>query len=114
MAVSPQFPNAWTVKSVVVLPGDKGVQVTFAVAGRDPIRFRTKRFGVGRRGRRTAALAKFADQAGYGDAEELYRHLCTFPRDFQGPLHWGTLPWEEWEQRSQPTVKRFCPAEDAA
>lgn len=114
MSVSPPFPNAWTVQSVVVLPENKGVQVTLAVEGRDPVRFRTKRFGVGRRGARSAALAKFADQAGFGDGEELYRLICTLPRDFHGPLHWGTPPWEELGRTAQRPLKCFCPNEEAA
>jgi len=79
-----QHLQAWKVRSVVVLPEHSGVEVTLSVTGHDPIRFRTKRFGVGRRGAKAAALARFAARAGFGDAEEIYRFLLDLPRNMTG------------------------------
>jgi hypothetical protein len=59
-----QFLKAWKVRQIVVLPENQGVEVTFSVEGHDPICFRTRKFGIGRRGAKSAALAKFASQAG--------------------------------------------------
>jgi hypothetical protein len=111
MNVAPKSPKAWIVRSIVVLPERRGVEVTFAVNGRDPVRFKTKRFGVGRRGARSAALAKFADQAGFGDAMKLYRYLCFLPPDFQGPILFGPLACK----KAQPSKLRCVrPEENAA
>jgi hypothetical protein len=76
--------QAWKVRSVVMLPEQKGVEVTFSVTGQDVIRFRTKQFGVGRRGAKAAALAKFVARAGFGDAKEIYRFLLDLPRTMTG------------------------------
>ena len=86
MKVASRHLNAWMVRFIDVLPVNQGVQVTFAVDGRDPVQFRTRRFGVGMRGAKSAALAKFASQAGFGEPQQLYRYLAAFPRDFVGRL----------------------------
>lgn len=65
----------WKVRSIEILPNQRGAEVTFSVEGRDPMRFRTRRFGVGRRGAKSAALAKFAAQAGFGEVAVLYQYL---------------------------------------
>ena len=79
MNEAPQFLKAWIVQRIVVLPENRGVEVTFAVAGRDPFSFRTRKFGVGRRGAKSAALAKFASHAGFGEAEAIFDYLCGLP-----------------------------------
>lgn len=114
MNEAPEFPNPWTVRSIVVLPERKGVEVTLAVSGRDPVRFRTRRFGVGRRGARSAALAKFADQAGYGDALKLYRSICFLPEDFYGPMYFGRSPLVEAKPLTCPELRCKWPDENAA
>jgi len=81
--------QAFKVRSVVMLPEQRGVEVALSVTGHDLIRFRTKRFGVGRRGAKTAALAKFAANAGFGDAVEIYRFLLDLPRNMSGIIFSG-------------------------
>jgi hypothetical protein len=79
-----QHLQAWKVRSVVMLPEQRGIEVSFSVTAHDLIRFRTKQFGVGRRGAKAAALAKFAACAGFGDAEEIYRFLLDLPSTMTG------------------------------
>ena len=81
-----QFLNAWKVRSIEVLPDNEGVEVEFVVEGHEPFRFRTRKFGIGKRGARSAALAKFASRAGYGEVEELFRHIVSLPRDTVGGI----------------------------
>gem|GEM_PF-4318034 len=59
-----QFLAAWKVRSIVALPSNRGVEVTIGVEGHSPISFQNRKFGVGSRGPKSAALAKFAAQAG--------------------------------------------------
>ena len=80
-----QFLSAFKVQSISVLP-NKTVEVVFQAGDHDPVRFCTRKFGVGRRGVKTAALAKFASDAGFGEAEELYRYLLRTPRDHVGEV----------------------------
>jgi hypothetical protein len=99
-----QFLNSWKVQTIEVLTDNRGVQVTMSVDGRDPIHFRTKRFGIGRRGPRSAALAKFCDQAGYGNAEELFDHFAALPRTFVGNL----FPFGPDKHRRRPRLGLRC------
>lgn len=96
------FLNAWKVQRIEVLPENRGVEVTLAVAGHDPFSFRTRKFGVGRRGAKSAALAKFASHAGFGDAKCIFDHLCSLPRDTVG----GILPFP-FEPEITPATKRL-------
>jgi hypothetical protein len=84
--------QAWKVRSVVMLPEQRGAEITLSVSGHDLMRFRTKRFGVGRRGAKAAALAKFAACAGFGDAVEIYRFLLDLPRDMVGIIFAENTP----------------------
>ena len=86
-----QFLKRWTVQCVSILPNDKGIEIEFGGEGQRPGRFRTRRFGAGRRGARTAALARFLASAGYGDVEALYQHLVTVPSNTVGPFLWPAL-----------------------
>lgn len=81
-----QFLSSWKVRAIEVLPDNKGVEIEFGVEGRDPIRFRTRRFGIGKRGARSAALAKFASQAGYGVVEDIFRYVSGLPLHLVGDL----------------------------
>lgn len=106
-----QFLGNWKVRAIEVLPDNRGVQVTMGVDGRDPINFRTRRFGVGRRGARAAALAKFCDQAGYGNAKELFDYFTTLPRTFVGnPFPFGP----DKPRRKAPTTLRCVWPESAS
>lgn len=109
-----QFLSTWKVRVIEVLPQNKGVQVKFAVEGRNPVRFRTRRFGIGKRGARSAALAKFADKAGFGDAKDLYRCICALPHDFEGPLFIGELLEPHSNQDSSAELRCVWPDENAA
>ena len=81
-----QFLKGWKVRSIEVLPEKQGVEVTFQIEGHDPVQFRTRKFGIGRRGARSAALAKFAAQAGYGSVEEVFRYVSGLPGDMVGGI----------------------------
>jgi hypothetical protein len=81
-----QFLRGWKVRSIEVLPEKRGVEVTFQTEGHDPVRFRTRKFGIGRRGVRSAALAKFAAQAGYGSVEDVFRYVSGLPSDMVGGI----------------------------
>jgi hypothetical protein len=79
--------RSWAVSAVEVL-ADKRVRVVFATEpGGHKEEFVTRKFGVGRRGAKAAALAKFCTKAGLADdvmvAYSLIRHL---PHDYKGPL----------------------------
>ena len=81
-----QFLKGWKVRSIEVLPEKQGVEVIFQVEGHDPVRFRTRKFGIGRRGAKSAALAKFAAQAGYGTVEDVYTFVSGLPSDLVGGI----------------------------
>ena len=79
-----QFMKPWKVRSIKALPDNNGVEVEFATEGREPMRFQTRKFGIGRRNAQSAALAKLASQAGYGKPSLLLRYLSALPRDLVG------------------------------
>ena len=81
-----QFLKQWKVRSIEVLPENRAVQVIFGTEGNDSERFSTHRFGIGRRGARAAALARFASHAGFGDVEDLFSYVCALPRDTVGQI----------------------------
>lgn len=81
-----KFMKPWKVLAIKALPDNKGVEVEFGTEGREPIRFRTRKFGIGRRNAKSAALAKFAAQAGFGKPRLLFRYLSILPRDQVGNL----------------------------
>lgn len=86
MLKTAQFLTAWRVQEIVVLPDNQGIRVTLGVEGHDPICFRTRKFGIARRGAKSAALAKFASQAGYGEVEELFKYVSGLPGDMVGNI----------------------------
>jgi hypothetical protein len=79
-----QFMKTWKVRVIKALPNNEGVEVEFGTAGREPFSFRTRKFGIGRRNAQSAALAKFAAQAGFGKPRLLFRYLSVLPRDLVG------------------------------
>lgn len=111
MVEASQFMKPWKVRHIEVLPGNKGVQVEFGIEGRDPVRFRTKRFGIGRRGARSAALAKFAAQSGFGEAEDLFHLIVSLPRDTVGTILWSGLAPLGGNSESPPTLGCVWPDE---
>ena len=76
--------RGWRLKRVDIVPGEPAL-VTFS-CGNETARFRTRRFAVGRRGAKTAALAKFVARSGFGDAEELYHWFASLWPDYTGPI----------------------------
>lgn len=109
-----QFLSAWKVQSIEILLGGKGAQVTFRTDGRAPIRFRTSRFGIGKRGAKSAALAKFASQAGFGEASFLYRHVCALPPDLTGPVFWDEMPALVASRKAPRALRCHWPDADVA
>ena len=76
----------WKVKSIVKLPGSDGIEVAFSGEGGVPVRFRTTEFGVGERGAKSAALAKFAAAAGFGDVRDIFVFVTGYPQTSAGIL----------------------------
>jgi hypothetical protein len=78
--------GGWRVSSIEVVRAGRAVEVEFAFDGRSPFRFRTRKFGIGGRNARTAALARFAARAGYGDVSTVFAYLSQLPRNSEGRL----------------------------
>ncbi len=114
MTEATQFLKAWKVLSIEVLTNGRGVEISFASEGREPVSIHTKRFAVGRRGARAAALAKFAAQAGYGDVEDLYSYITCLPRAFDGFLFHECQLSIAADNDASPTLRCLWPDEDAA
>jgi hypothetical protein len=77
--------SGWAVDAVEILSGNR-VRVLFSTHG-DRQEFVTRRFGIGRRGKRSAALARFCFKSGLtGDVMDAYRHICFLPATYTGPL----------------------------
>lgn len=104
MVEASQFMKPWKVRYIEVLPDNKGVEIEFGVEGRDPVRFRTRRFAVGKRRARAAALAKFASQAGFGDAEDLFHLILSMPRDTVGKILWPGMLAMNTDAESLPAL----------
>lgn len=94
---------AWKVYSIAVLPERKGVEVTLSTGPHDSVRFTTMDFGVGRRGAKAAALARFAASAGFGEPEAIYRFLVDLPRDMTGVLFAAATSVEDCVGPGSPT-----------
>lgn len=67
--------SGWRVSKIEVVEQGEAVEIEFTVNGRSPFRFRSQEFGVGGRDARTAALARFAARAGYGDVKTVFKYL---------------------------------------
>ena len=80
------FLSSWKVRSIDVLPDNKGVEVEFGIDSRPSIRFTTREFAIGRRSKKTAALARFASEAGYGKLEDVFNYLSVLPHNLVGDL----------------------------
>lgn len=79
-----KFMKPWKVRAIKALPDNKGVEIEFGTEGREPVKFRTREFGIGRRNAKSAALARFASKAGFGKPRLLFRYLSVLPRDLVG------------------------------
>lgn len=106
-----QFLKAFKVQSISVLP-NKAVEVVLQADGHDPVRFRTRKFGVGRRGPRAAALAKFASDAGWGPVEELFGYICRIERDHVGEVFFPLV--ETGLETAPATLRCVWPEEQVA
>ena len=78
--------GGWRVSRIEVVQAGRAVEVEFTIDGRSPFRFRTRKFGVGGRNAKTAALARFAAHAGYGDVKLLFQYLSATPRSHEGDV----------------------------
>ncbi len=74
----------WKVKKIEV-EEDGSIFVTRA-RKTEMVRIVAPHFGIGRKGKKVAALAKFVARHSLGEARRLYRFLSTMPRDFIGEL----------------------------
>lgn len=75
--------NAWQVFRIDVAP-DEPTRVTFR-HGTTKFCFFTSEFGAGRRGRKSAALARFIARSGLAEVEDVYDFLISFG-DYAGPV----------------------------
>jgi hypothetical protein len=75
----------WKVQSIVKLPGSAGIEVAFS-GSRGPVRFQTTDFDVGVRGPKSAALAKFAAAAGFGEVKDIFDFITSYPQNAAGIL----------------------------
>jgi hypothetical protein len=98
--------SGWRVSKIEVVDQGRAIQVEFNVDGRSPFLFRTSKFGVGGRDARTAALARFAAHAGYGDVEKVFRYLIRLDSDGEGTLYPPGLA----ERRAGIPVPLFVPS----
>lgn len=78
--------SSWKVKSIVKLPGSDGIEVTFSGDNGPPVRFRATEFGMGERGAKLAALARFAAAAGFGDSKDIFNFLTDYGQEARGIL----------------------------
>ena len=74
----------WKVKKIEV-DEDGSIYVTRATTTKT-VRIIVPNFGIGRKGKKAAALARFVARHGLGNARRLYRLLSTMRRDFVGEL----------------------------
>lgn len=80
----------WAVDAVEILSGNR-VRVLFTTHGGRQ-EFVTRRFGIGKRGKRSAALARFCFKSGLAaDVIDAYRHICFLPVTYTGPLLFAPL-----------------------
>ena len=113
MSQASQFLSSWKVRAISVLPNDKGIEVMFAVEGQDAFRFRTRKFGIGKRGARAAALARFAAQAGFGKVEDLFRDIVNMPADTVGEIFYPGPVELAIQPKSRPSLCCVWPDESA-
>lgn len=78
--------SSWKVKSIVKLPGSDGVEVTFSGENGTPVRFLATEFGMGERGAKLAALARFAAAAGFGDSKNIFDFLTDYGQESRAIL----------------------------
>lgn len=78
--------SGWRVSKIEVVNQGRAVEVEFTIDGRSPFRFRTRKFGIGGRNARTAALSRFAARAGYGNVSKVFAYLKQLPRNGEGRL----------------------------
>lgn len=82
---------------------NRRVRVSFTTdAGRTEA-FTTRRFGVGRRKAKAAALAKFVARSGLADAQQMFRDLLRLPADFNGVL-FPPLPCDDDATAALPAI----------
>ncbi|MGO9107872.1 MAG: hypothetical protein ACLP9L_01445 [Thermoguttaceae bacterium] len=80
----------WQVEQIEIVPGND-VFVTLAL-GTSKVRFHAPEFGVGRPGRETAALAKFAAKNGFGNVKKIFDFLTAGPEDWADVAPLKLLP----------------------
>lgn len=76
--------RGWRVSKIEVVNQGREIDIEFTTKDHSPFRFRTSEFGVGGRNERTAALARFAARAGYGNVKAVFRYLRRWPEHDEG------------------------------
>ncbi len=97
-----QLPVGWTVESIEIL-GDEGARLHLRTPDGHPTTLHTPDFGVGQRGAKAAALARFAEHCGFGNRYEIYELVWALPEDWNGPL----LPVPQIGMEPDPDFDQF-------
>ena len=98
--MAPVIAPGWTVESIEIV-GDEGARIHLRATDGHITILQTPDFGVGQRGPKAAALARFAEQCGFGSRRDVYEFIWALPEDWNGPLlprpQIGLEPDPEWD-----------------
>lgn len=83
--MTPEIAPGWSVESIDIL-ADEGARLHLRTEDGRKTLLHTPDFGVGRRGPKAAALARFAEYCGFGNRHDIYEFIWALPEDWSGPL----------------------------
>jgi len=83
--MAPVIAPGWSVESIDIL-AEEGARLHLRTQDGRRTLLHTPDFGVGRRGPKAAALARFAEYCGFGDRHDIYEFIWGLPEDWNGPL----------------------------
>jgi len=83
--MAPVIAPGWTVESIDILGAD-GAKLHLIAPDGHRTTLHTPDFGVGQRGPKAAALARFAERCGFGSRRDIYEFIWALPEDWNGPL----------------------------
>jgi hypothetical protein len=83
--MAPEIAPCWTVESIDIV-GEHGAKLHLRSPDGHRTTLHTPDFGVGQRGPKAAALARFAERCGFGSRRDIYEFIWALPDDWNGPL----------------------------
>jgi hypothetical protein len=83
--MAPVIASGWTVEAIDIV-GEEGAKLHLKSAEGHHTILHTPDFGVGQRGPKAAALARFAEHCGFGNRYDIYEFIWALPEDWSGPL----------------------------